>query len=95
MPYQLCFPPRERGFACSLIRVMVRSCKVQDTPFAISTLTTLLCCCCVRWQGTTLLKYGRHGAPKYHHFRLSADDAELQWESKGVSTLLAASRVAW
>ncbi len=31
-----------------------------------------------------LLKYGRIGSPKYHHFRLSSDDSELQWESKKV-----------
>ncbi len=35
-----------------------------------------------------LQKYGRHGNPKYHHFRLGSDDVELQWESKGV-------RVGW
>ena len=40
--------------------------------------THLLACL----QGTTLLKYGRHGAPKIHYFRLSTDDTELQWESK-------------
>ena len=33
-------------------------------------------------QGTLLLKYGRHGQPKSHYFRLSSDDTELQWESK-------------
>ncbi len=36
-------------------------------------------------QGTTLEKYGRHGSPKVHFFRLSSDDLELQWESKNVS----------
>ncbi len=35
-------------------------------------------------QGTTLQKYGRHGAPKFHYFRLGQDDTELQWESKNV-----------
>ncbi|GFR46259.1 hypothetical protein Agub_g7811 [Astrephomene gubernaculifera] len=33
-------------------------------------------------KGTELLKYGRIGVPKYHPFRLSNDDLELQWESK-------------
>ncbi|KAG2441550.1 hypothetical protein HXX76_003171 [Chlamydomonas incerta] len=33
-------------------------------------------------KGTDLLKYGRIGNPKYHPFRLSNDDLELQWESK-------------
>ncbi|MEW5304415.1 MAG: hypothetical protein WDW36_007026 [Sanguina aurantia] len=33
-------------------------------------------------KGTLLQKYGRQGTPKYHHFRLSSDDSELQWESK-------------
>lgn len=37
------------------------------------------------FQGTMLQKYGRHGNPKYHYFRLAADDRELQWESKNVS----------
>lgn len=32
-----------------------------------------------------LQKYGRHGIPKYHYFRLAAEDTELQWESKNVS----------
>ena len=31
-----------------------------------------------------LQKYGRHGTPKYHYFRLSSNDDELQWESKNV-----------
>ncbi|GAX81426.1 hypothetical protein CEUSTIGMA_g8856.t1 [Chlamydomonas eustigma] len=34
-------------------------------------------------KGTMLLKYGRHGNPKSHFFRLSSDDTEVQWESKG------------
>lgn len=33
-------------------------------------------------QGTKLQKYGRHGNPKTHYFRLSSDDTEVQWESK-------------
>ena len=33
-------------------------------------------------KGTNLLKYGRHGQPKSHYFRLSSDDSELQWDSK-------------
>jgi hypothetical protein len=33
-----------------------------------------------------LQKYGRHGNPKYHFFRLGAEDTELQWESKNVGT---------
>jgi hypothetical protein len=36
-------------------------------------------------KGTSLRKYGRRGSPKYHHFRLSADDKELQWLSSNVS----------
>eukprot|EP00983_Pelagomonas_calceolata_P131889 1161819-Pelagomonas_calceolata.AAC.8 len=32
-----------------------------------------------------LQKYGRHGNPKYHYFRLGAEDTQLQWESKNVS----------
>jgi hypothetical protein len=36
-------------------------------------------------QGGQLYKYGRHGKPKYHYFRLAEEDTELQWESKGVS----------
>lgn len=36
-------------------------------------------------QGSILEKYGRHGKPKFHHFKLGADDSELQWVSKGVS----------
>ena len=37
-------------------------------------------------QGTSLLKYGRAGAPKVHHFNLSPDDEELLWDSKGGKT---------
>lgn len=32
-------------------------------------------------KGSTLIKYGRRGKPKTHHFRLSADDRELIWDS--------------
>lgn len=34
-------------------------------------------------KGSMLQKYGRRGTPKYHLFRLSQDDTELQWESGG------------
>ncbi|GFH25126.1 BRX domain-containing protein, partial [Haematococcus lacustris] len=37
-------------------------------------------------MGTMLQKYGRHGNPKYHYFRVAADDNELQWDSKNGRT---------
>ncbi|CAD7703407.1 unnamed protein product [Ostreobium quekettii] len=34
-------------------------------------------------KGTHLMKFGRHGAPKQHFFRLAADRHYLEWESRG------------
>lgn len=45
-------------------------------------------------KGSTLRKFGRRGGPKFHHFRLSDDDTELQWaSSKGVVRRIALRRV--
>lgn len=35
-------------------------------------------------KGSTLRKYGRRGAPKFHHFRLSDDETALQWVRHGI-----------
>eukprot|EP00798_Chlamydomonas_sp_ICE-L_P032379 gene32379-2571_t len=37
-------------------------------------------------KGSKLEKYGRHGSPKMHYFRLSDNVAELQWDSKNGRT---------
>ncbi|CAD7698884.1 unnamed protein product, partial [Ostreobium quekettii] len=34
-------------------------------------------------KGTSLMKFGRYGAPKLHFFRLAADRHYLEWESRG------------
>jgi hypothetical protein len=48
---------------------------------------SLIICCSstgCALQGSTLQKYGRRGGPKWHHFRLSGDDSNLQWKSANV-----------
>lgn len=40
--------------------------------------------CAPHSQGCRLCKYGRHGKPKDHWFRLSQDLQELQWDSSNV-----------
>jgi hypothetical protein len=45
-------------------------------------------------KGTHLRKYGRRGSPKYHMFKLSADDKELQWQSSNVGASAAAAAAA-